>query len=264
MNAKPIADFRVPSPMSGDGDYRLQLFCAPGERLGYRFFLPQEADRGCPDRALFAGDDFRPSPLHAIDGDAVALALLSFLTLQPGDTDAEYFNAYTDEQMGWAQSYDCEALGAEVYLWEENLDRLDRMVEEGGRFGLNDYPPIFRQWDDPEKYILVTYAVVTLDSAEEGDFAECGWEDTDGYGCDPDDIDTDFTAVDNAVDYLQGEGVAEASSYPYSAGCWYIGQVIEDRAYFEHGEEKRLSYHLEGFTEEEEREIYRRVTGRVD
>jgi len=37
-------------------------------------------------------------------------ALLGFLTLRPGDTDVEYFDAYTPEQMEFAESYECEAM----------------------------------------------------------------------------------------------------------------------------------------------------------
>lgn len=51
---------------------------------------------------IFAGDDFYPSPLHACDGDEAVAALLGFLALQPGDTDREHFDAYTNRQLAWA------------------------------------------------------------------------------------------------------------------------------------------------------------------
>lgn len=65
------------------------------------------------DRAgclLFAGDDFCPSPLHADDSDATLRGLLGFLTLRPGDTDAEYFANYTPAQLAFARSDTCQLL----------------------------------------------------------------------------------------------------------------------------------------------------------
>ena len=69
---------------------------------------------------LFAGDDFGPSPLHAWDSDESIAALMGFLTLRPGDTDAEYFEDYTDVQRDFCDQH-AEALGGEVYnRFEEN------------------------------------------------------------------------------------------------------------------------------------------------
>jgi hypothetical protein len=62
---------------------------------------------------LFAGDDFGCSPMHAIDSIATAEALMSFLTLRPGDTDADYFKAYTPQQLDYCARY-AESLSAEV------------------------------------------------------------------------------------------------------------------------------------------------------
>ena len=58
---------------------------------------------------IFRGTDFRPSPMHADDSDATLRGLLSFLTLRPGDTDAEYFADYTPAQHAFAAS-DAELL----------------------------------------------------------------------------------------------------------------------------------------------------------
>lgn len=62
-------------------------------------------------RVIFTGDDFRPSPCHADDADATLRALLGFLTLRPGDTDADYFADYTPAQREFAASSACELLG---------------------------------------------------------------------------------------------------------------------------------------------------------
>jgi len=74
--------------------------------LGYSFeqVLP-EREAG----VLFEGTDYGASPMHAIDSDSSVRALLTFLTLRPGDTDREYFEKYTPEQMAFAQG-DAEEL----------------------------------------------------------------------------------------------------------------------------------------------------------
>ena len=64
-------------------------------------------------RTVFEGEDFSPSPLHAIDSDEAVAALMGFLTLRPGDTDREYFAEYTPEQLEFADQH-AEALACEV------------------------------------------------------------------------------------------------------------------------------------------------------
>lgn len=55
-------------------------------------------------RLIFAGQDFAGSPMNADDSDATVAALLTFLSLRPGDTDREYFDGYSTEQLEWAES----------------------------------------------------------------------------------------------------------------------------------------------------------------
>jgi hypothetical protein len=63
---------------------------------------------------IFDGEDFCASPMHADDSDRSVAALLTFLTLRPGDTDADYFDEYTDEQRAFcdlhAETLACEAI----------------------------------------------------------------------------------------------------------------------------------------------------------
>jgi hypothetical protein len=61
-------------------------------------------------RVVFEGDDFAGSPLHADDSLNTVAVLLGFLTLQPGDTDREYFDRYTPDQMDWCQGDRAETL----------------------------------------------------------------------------------------------------------------------------------------------------------
>lgn len=66
---------------------------------------------------IFQGEDFRPSAFDAWDSYTSVLGLLGFLTLLPGDTDAEYFADYTPEQMEWAEEY-AEGLSVLLYNYQ--------------------------------------------------------------------------------------------------------------------------------------------------
>ncbi len=66
--------------------------------LGYELVMRD------PRETVFRGEDFAGSPLHADDSDATMGALLSFLCLRPGDTDADYFRDYTPAQLDWARA----------------------------------------------------------------------------------------------------------------------------------------------------------------
>lgn len=54
---------------------------------------------------LFDAADYHGSPSHADDSDANVAGLMGFLTLRPGDTDAEYFDSYTAVQLDYAGSH---------------------------------------------------------------------------------------------------------------------------------------------------------------
>jgi len=77
--------------------------------LGYRLTM----GRPMAQIVVFQDQDFACSPLHAVDSDATVTALMGFLTLRPGDTDAEYFDAYSADQLAFAEEH-AEALAAEV------------------------------------------------------------------------------------------------------------------------------------------------------
>lgn len=72
---------------------------------------------------VFAGDDFSGSPLHADDSQATVGAILSFLSLRKGDTDAEYFARYTAAQRGWSAGSRCEELQMLAMDIEERASR---------------------------------------------------------------------------------------------------------------------------------------------
>ena len=141
--------------------------------------------------------------------------------------------------------------------------------------------------------ILATYDKITPESAEEGDYSESGWllpygvelPMPDGlYGeeaaawiadnvepvwsWDPTDYvdDDEETAEDqaaiSAARFLRDEGAAEPSEYGYGVDgstvtSYYQADGSTD---YSTGEETRNAYHLEGFTHDQLRAIYRRVT----
>lgn len=87
------------------------------DQIGYRFMDPS-------GKTLFEGEDFGNSPLHAVDSDQTLRSLLTFITLRPGDTDREWFDGYTPEQLEFAHG-DAERLS--LYAQEDgpelvNLD----------------------------------------------------------------------------------------------------------------------------------------------
>jgi len=62
---------------------------------------------------IFSGADY--SGWHCIDSDQAVEGIMGFLTLRPGDTDADYFANYTDRQREFCDRY-AETLGCEVMM----------------------------------------------------------------------------------------------------------------------------------------------------
>lgn len=71
-------------------------------KIGYEMRTPA-------GEVLFTGDDFAGSPLRADDSDDTLRELIGFLTLRPGDTDPDYFDGYTEDQLAFCDT-DAEAL----------------------------------------------------------------------------------------------------------------------------------------------------------
>lgn len=81
------------------------------------------------DKTIFRGADFKPAPLCADDSDETLRGLLGFLTLRPGDTNAEYFADYTDRQREFAESSECEYL---AFLYSDEGGGVFVGMAEGG------------------------------------------------------------------------------------------------------------------------------------
>jgi len=78
--------------------------------LGYKLIMNEHSAHAI---TLFQGEDFACSPCYAIDSDDAVKSLMGFLTLRPGDTDADYFAHYTPAQTKFAAEH-AEALSMEV------------------------------------------------------------------------------------------------------------------------------------------------------
>lgn len=78
-------------------------------RVAYRLSQCDVPDSDVDNRLLFDGEDFCGSPLHSIDSDESMRSLLAFLTLRPGDADAEYFENHTPAQIEFCEQH-AEAL----------------------------------------------------------------------------------------------------------------------------------------------------------
>jgi hypothetical protein len=97
---------------------------------------------------------------------------------------------------------------------------------------------------------------VTPESAEEGDFAETGWLDEEGVEIEKEDGPG---YVKGAVKFLRNEGISEASSSAFHKGVWY--SRYNDVNYRD-GSQQTDSYHLKGFSEKEEREVFKALAGK--
>src|SRR3990167_5198674 len=79
--------------------------------LGYRLTMRAGDLKG--SKIIFEGEDFGCSPMHGIDSDEAVESIMCFLTIQPGDTDPEYFANYTPAQLEYCGQH-AEALSGEV------------------------------------------------------------------------------------------------------------------------------------------------------
>jgi hypothetical protein len=65
---------------------------------------------------IFSGHEFLAPPGIAENRNVALSEILGFLSLKPGDTDEDYFDNYTPEQLAFAEEY-----GDELFIWSEEL-----------------------------------------------------------------------------------------------------------------------------------------------
>jgi hypothetical protein len=108
----------------------------------------------------------------------------------------------------------------------------------------------------PNPKIKTTFSKITLRD-DEGDYdEEHGYEDEEGQDVEVDEFDREdgLDVADVAAKWLLSKGANyEASSSHFHPGIWYSSQPEGD---FATASETTYSFHLEGFSPEEEEKIF--------
>ncbi len=109
-----------------------------------------------------------------------------------------------------------------------------------------------------EPKIRISYETWDEDSVDAGETDDKGWENEEGVSMQPDqyDLEEGLTPVDLAVKFLTDNGPMEASSSHFNSGVWYTNYGEQD---MQNGSRTNRSFHLVGFTPEQEEEIFNRI-----
>lgn len=97
------------------------------EKHAYRII---DTDSTLAGGIIFEGCDFGPRPIHPWDSAQSFGSMIRFKTLQPGDTDQEYFDNYTPAQLAWCQSMRAQELG--IYGDDLEMNRISYKPAELG------------------------------------------------------------------------------------------------------------------------------------
>ncbi len=109
--------------------------------------------------------------------------------------------------------------------------------------------------ESKDKKILTTYEKII----PEEDGRETGFYDEEGESMIPDSFDEEgVTVVDKSVEFLRKHYAHETSGSHFNKGVWYT--TTEPDVNYSSGEDTYYSYHLDGFTEDEEFEIFKIMT----
>lgn len=145
-----------------DGKFKLKMWEAD-DRIPNRVIRNYLAYRFWYDgKEVFKGADYAPDASQTDDGDEAVAGLLHFLSLKPGDTDSEYFDSYTTEQMQFA------------ILHGEELGTIARDMEDGSYV----WPELRRYYDlaglktDTPVEILAVWVDEKCDELEAAEFRE--------------------------------------------------------------------------------------------
>lgn len=234
----------------------------PGERLRYHGLEPFEATvLGANDSLLFFQKDHRP---HDPNSDLVIWRFKDGKEFNPLLERIEPLSGEVigrpDLKSGQVVRYANGRTGMVEEAHITGFKAKDReeaqILLEKGKF---IYPTALIPSDDQTlvpglkvKTLHVTYDIVTEESAKDGDFAEIGSEDMTMFTPEED-------AVEGVLQEMRKHGPFETSRSPWAPGAWYSGPSEPD---FRTGEHKRMSYHLGGFTPEEEEQVFNELKGR--
>lgn len=151
--------------------------------------------------------------------------------------------------------------------WDiRDLDKPDTTVEGSLSFKVSFREPIGR------RVIMEAYQTVTPESVEQGDFADHGINDEEAFVLEPSEIVDEVEyhnanyepsityhdyIVDRTVEYLRRQGVMGASASHFHEEVWYEteGHVTDYGTL----ETTTNSYHLRGYTVEEEEAIFNKL-----
>lgn len=124
--------------------------------------------------------------------------------------------------------------------------------------------------DDEDNVPLIRTSFTRItrgDSDDSDDYEEeDGWINEDGVEFEPDENDLEDgmseseSIVAQAMKFLDNEGATHASSSHFHPGIWYSTEY--ETTDYSTGEEEERSFHLEGFSPEEQAEIFKHVTRR--
>jgi hypothetical protein len=121
--------------------------------------------------------------------------------------------------------------------------------------------------EDAVPLIRISFTRITRgDSDDSDDYEEeHGWIDEEGVEFEPDENDIEDgmseseSIVAQAVKFLEYEGAAHASSSHFYPGVWYTTESEQD---YRTGADEERSFHLDGFSPEEQAEIFKAITRR--
>ena len=100
-------------------EFRLELFHTDQHWWGKQILAYAFYDVRFGDEPIFQGADFGCPQFDDPESDHTISQLLGFLSLKPGDTDAEYFEDYSPRQMEWCEQH-AEDLSLLVVEMQEN------------------------------------------------------------------------------------------------------------------------------------------------
>jgi len=165
---------------------------------------------------------------------------------------------------------DEEIIKALADLMDINFNKLSPLdkIDKIRRYNLNDKlkptdEEIQKNIDNlTERIIRTTYQTITPESAENGDYADQGWENEEGENMIPDNWKYDEqTVVEKSVDFLEYNGAYTTSNSKFWIDTYYSTSSPE--LDYSTGEEKYYTFHLYGFTEIEQKEIFDRITRKI-
>lgn len=102
--------------------------------------------------------------------------------------------------------------------------------------------------EEGQKIIKTTYETWDEEDLEAGDTDKKGWKDEEG---------TVFDTVEDAIEWLKKNKATHPSSNKFHTGIWYSAEDEQD---IKTGERTTYSFHLYGFTDDEEEKIYNALT----